>query len=133
MGPNSTLGRVYVLNSTNPAGRANSLGTSDGCPTYVDNSGGSNATTWANTYLPPITARINALLQGNLTFTTTDVSLFPYLCGFETPVLGYLSPWCNIFTDDELREYEYAQDIRYYYGSGRTINHGEDNTSDKDQ
>lgn len=96
---------------------------SDGCPTYSDDSGGSNATTWANVYLPPITARINALLKGNLTFTATEVSLFPSLCGFETPILGYLSPWCYVFTDDELKAYEYAQDIRYYYGSGRLQRH----------
>lgn len=42
----------------------------------------------------------------------------PYLCGFESQITGRLSPWCNIFTDYELQQYEYAQDIRYWYGLG---------------
>lgn len=42
----------------------------------------------------------------------------PYLCGFESQITGRLSPWCNVFTDHELRQYSYAQDLRYYYGLG---------------
>jgi acid phosphatase len=76
------------------------------------------ATQWNDIYLPPITDRLNALLNGNLNFTTTDVSIFPYLCGFESQITGTLSPWCSIFTNTELRQYEYAQDLRYYYGIG---------------
>lgn len=58
------------------------------------------------------------MLTGNLTFATTDVQIFPYLCGFETQITGKQSPWCSTFTAAELNEYEYAQDLRYYYGSG---------------
>ena len=119
LGPNSTtLGHIYSLNSSDPRSLANSLAPSDLCPNYIDDSGGINATTWANTYLPPITARLNNLLSGNLSFSTTDVSIFPYLCGFETQITGRTSPWCDVFTPAELRQYEYAQDLRYYYGSG---------------
>ncbi|KAK4947698.1 hypothetical protein LTR10_013644 [Elasticomyces elasticus] len=118
MGPNATRsGEVYVLNSTDPRGYANSLGTGDGCST-IHGGSGVESTTWDNTYLPPITARINSLLKGNLTFTNTDITNMPYLCGMETPILGYQSPWCAVFTDDELEGYEYAQDIKYYYGGG---------------
>ena len=119
LGPNATtLGTVYTLNSSDPRSLANSLGPSDLCPNYDDDSGGTNATTWANTYLPPIVTRLNGLLSGSLTFDAADVSLFPYLCGFETQIKGTTSPWCGVFMESELREYEYAQDIRYYYGSG---------------
>lgn len=118
MGPNSTYGDVYVLKSNVPASIANSLAPSDSCPTYDDNGGGDNLTTWNNLYLPAVTKRINSHIHGNLTFTNSDVTNFPYLCGFETQITGHRSPWCNIFTDDELRKYEYAQDLRYYYGSG---------------
>lgn len=38
--------------------------------------------------------------------------------GFESQITGQLSPWCGVFTDDELQQYEYANDIRYYYGLG---------------
>jgi hypothetical protein len=73
---------------------------------------------WNDLYLPPILARLEALIDGNLTFTTTDVSIMPYLCGFESQITGTLSPWCSVFTDAELKQYEYAQDLRYYYGTG---------------
>lgn len=121
IGPNATTaGSVYVLNSTDPRSIANSLGASDSCPTYSDNSGGSNATAWANVYLPPITARLNALTSppGALNLTATDIVNFPVLCGFESQITGTTSPWCATFNETELRAYEYAQDIRYYYGSG---------------
>ncbi len=58
------------------------------------------------------------MITGDLTFTTSDVSLFPYLCGFESQITGTLSPWCSTFTDAELEQYEYAQDLRYYFGIG---------------
>ena len=58
------------------------------------------------------------MITGNLNFTTTDVSIMPYLCGFESQITGTLSPWCGVFTDAELKQYEYSQDLRYYYGMG---------------
>jgi len=76
------------------------------------------ATTFDSVYLSPITSRLNALITGNLTFDDSDVSLFPYLCGFESQITGILSPWCSVFTSSELLSYEYRQDLRYYYGTG---------------
>jgi hypothetical protein len=58
------------------------------------------------------------MITGNLNFTTTDVSIMPYLCGFESQITGTLSPWCGVFSDAELKQYEYSQDLRYYYGMG---------------
>ncbi|MCJ1332064.1 hypothetical protein MMC10_008756 [Thelotrema lepadinum] len=119
MGPNSTLyGSVYVVKSTASGSVGNSLGTSDSCPTFLDSSGGTNATGYDSLYLPPITARLNGLLQGNLTLVDSDVSNFPYLCGFESQITGRVSPWCGVFEENELLQYEYRQDLRYYYGTG---------------
>lgn len=113
LGPNATdVGKVYVLNNTDPRSIANSLAASDLCPVYNDTSGGENATTWANIYLPPIVARINKLVPG-LNFTASDVVQFPVLCGFETQITGKTSPWCNVFQKNEIEQFEYAQDIRY--------------------
>lgn len=69
-------------------------------------------------YIPPIQERLEALIEGNFTFESNDISQMPYLCGFESQITGRLSPWCNVFTDYELQQYEYAQDIRYWYGLG---------------
>jgi acid phosphatase len=117
LGPNATdVGKVYAINATDPRSVANSLAASDLCKNYSDDPAG-NSTTWANIYLPPIVERINKRLSG-LTFNTSDINIFPYLCGFETQITGKRSPWCDVFTEDEILQYEYAQDIRYYYGTG---------------
>ena len=58
------------------------------------------------------------MITGDLSFTVTDVSIMPYLCGFESQITGTLSPWCGVFSDAELKQYEYSQDLRYYYGMG---------------
>ncbi|KAF7593111.1 hypothetical protein BBP40_012056 [Aspergillus hancockii] len=118
LGPNSSYGDVYVVNSKASDAVGNSLATSDQCPYFKDASGGESSSEWQKTYLPPITKRLNGKLSGNLTLTDDQVSLFPYLCGFETQITGRVSPWCDVFTKEEILEYEYAQDLRYYYGTG---------------
>ncbi|KAE8147978.1 histidine phosphatase superfamily [Aspergillus avenaceus] len=118
LGPNSSYGDIYVVDADDPAAVGNSLATSDQCPDFQDTGGGRYVSTWEEAYLPPITARLNALLSGNLTLTDDQVKLFPYLCGFETQITGRVSPWCGVFGEQEVLAYEYAQDLRYYYGTG---------------
>lgn len=88
------------------------------CPNFKDTSGGTYASTWDKIYLPPITKRLNKKISGNLTLTDDQVSIFPYLCGFETQITGSRSPWCDVFTPNEILQYEHRQDLRYYYGTG---------------
>lgn len=112
-------GGVVSVTSTGYTGNiGNSLAPSDQCPNFYDSSGGDYATEWADVYIPPIQERLQALIEGNFTFKANDISQMPYLCGFESQITGRLSPWCDIFTDDELQQYEYAQDLRYWYGLG---------------
>ncbi|KAK5053047.1 hypothetical protein LTR84_002021 [Exophiala bonariae] len=119
IGPNSTsLGTVYAINAKAASAVGNSLATSDSCPTFADNSGSGYADAYDNVYLPPIVTRLNALLKGNLNLTTSDVSNFPYLCGFESQILRRISPFCAVFTEQETLQYEYRQDLRYWYGTG---------------
>jgi hypothetical protein len=63
-------------------------------------------------------ARLNAKIEGSFNFTQSEVSIIPYLCGFESQITGKRSPFCEIFTEEEILQYEYAQDLRYWYGSG---------------
>ncbi|KAK7741055.1 hypothetical protein SLS53_005120 [Cytospora paraplurivora] len=115
----STYGSVVSVTSTGYTENiGNSLSPSDQCPDFYDSSGGDYATEWADVYIPPIKERLEALIQGNFTFEDNDISQIPYLCGFESQITGQLSPWCGVFTDYELQQYEYANDIRYYYGLG---------------
>ncbi|KAF2634786.1 acid phosphatase PHO12 precursor [Massarina eburnea CBS 473.64] len=119
LGPNATeLGSIYALNSSSPSSFMNSLAPSDLCPAYTDNGGSPQTDTWANIYLPPIQARLNSLIYGTFQFTKSDISIIPYLCGFETQITGSISPWCSLFTEEEVLQYEYAQDLRYWYGTG---------------
>ncbi|KAH7321508.1 histidine phosphatase superfamily [Rhexocercosporidium sp. MPI-PUGE-AT-0058] len=109
---------ITVTAKAGPEAVFNSLSPSDLCPNFVDSNGGDYANTYKSIFLPPITARLNAMITGDLKFTDSDVFIFPYLCGFESQITGILSPFCSIFTDAELKQYEYAQDLRYYYGIG---------------
>ncbi|KAJ4369394.1 hypothetical protein N0V86_009226 [Didymella sp. IMI 355093] len=119
LGPNATdLGTIYALNASDPRSWGNSLATSDLCTAYNDDGGSPYTDVWANIYLPPIRARLNAGIQGGFNLTQSDVSTIPYLCGFETQITGRRSPFCDVFTEDEALQYEYAQDLRYWYGTG---------------
>lgn len=40
-----------------------------------------------------------------------------YLCGFQLNALGH-SPFCDIFSDLEWEDLNYARDLATYYGSG---------------
>lgn len=119
LGPNATaLGTIYALNSSDPASWMNSLAPSDLCPAYSDNGGSPHTDEWASVYVSPIAARLNAEINGNFSFTESEVTIMPYLCGFETQITGKPSPFCDIFTEEEILQYEYAQDLRYWYGTG---------------
>ncbi|KAI8941967.1 hypothetical protein NX059_000077 [Plenodomus lindquistii] len=119
VGPNATeLTTIYALNSSDARSWMNSLATSDLCSAYADEGGSPYKDEWDNIYLPHIRARLNAEIQGNFTFTQQEVSIIPYLCGFETQITGRRSPFCDIFTEEEILQYEYAQDLRYWYGNG---------------
>lgn len=119
LGPNATeLGTVYPINSSDPSAIGNSLATTDTCPSYDDQSGAGYADVWDGIYLPPIADRLNGLIDGDLELTPSDVSNFPYLCGFETQITRKRSPFCDVLTPEETFQYEYRQDLRYWYGTG---------------
>ncbi|KAK7750663.1 hypothetical protein SLS62_007363 [Diatrype stigma] len=109
---------VSVTSKGFPAAVGDSLAPSDMCPAFKDTEGGDFKTTWDAIWIPPVLKRLQGLIGGNLTLTASDVSQMPYLCGFESHATGRLSPWCGVLTDAELAQYEYANDLRYYYGVG---------------
>ncbi|KAH6880009.1 histidine acid phosphatase [Thelonectria olida] len=120
MGTNSKVhGKLISVTSKGyTSGIGNSLAPSDMCPLFVDNSGGNFTSTWNSIWQPKVQRRLQSLIKGNLTLTLSDVNLFPYLCGFESQITGRLSSFCDIFTDEELKMYEYSNDLRYFYGVG---------------
>ncbi|KAJ6073322.1 hypothetical protein N7467_011407 [Penicillium canescens] len=115
-----TYGTVVSVNSTGSnSAIGNSLGPSDSCPAFGSTtSGGNNVTNWDATWVPKTVKRINSQLSGNLTFEETEVLFFPYMCAYESQITGQLSPWCGVFTENELRKYAYSQDLSYFYSAG---------------
>lgn len=67
-------------------------------------------------YEPPIAER---LAKQNPAFAIgeDDVFTMQLLCGFETIARGK-SPWCNVFTNEEMESFEYARDVIHYYRAG---------------
>ena len=111
-------GVISVTSRGFPEALGNSLGPSDMCPRFEDTAGAKQTAEWTGVFVPPIRARLRSLIDGNLTLSDDDVTRIPYLCGFESQITGVLSPWCGVFTDAELRDYAYLNDLRYYYGVG---------------
>ncbi len=63
-------------------------------------------TTWGTVYLPAITERLNGLVPGlNLTDNDTHGAL--YACAYDYAAYT-VSPWCDVFTENELADFEYA-------------------------
>jgi acid phosphatase len=118
VGPNaSNLTTILALNASDPRSWMNSLAPSDICKAYNDEGGSPFIDVWNAIYVPPIQARINTKVQG-FNFTSGDVQQIPYLCGFETQIAEKRSPFCDLLTEEEIENYEYAQDLRYWYGTG---------------
>ncbi|RLL93052.1 hypothetical protein CFD26_101160 [Aspergillus turcosus] len=88
-----TFEKVVSINSTfSTEAIGNSLGPSDACPAFAASRGTGNATNWANVWVPKTLARVNSMVKGNLTLDETDLLYIPYLCGYESQILGRLSP-----------------------------------------
>ncbi|KAJ3748132.1 phosphoglycerate mutase-like protein [Lentinula detonsa] len=98
---------------------ADSLTPSASCSPYAifSNNGSVASSTFRATYQNQTAARINTFLQGDLAFNATDIGVIQDLCGFGFEISGDRR-FCDIFTDDEWLNYEYADDLNYYYGSG---------------
>ncbi|EHA48160.1 acid phosphatase PHO1 [Pyricularia oryzae 70-15] len=119
LGSNSTrLGNVVSVDSKGfPDQLGNTLAPSDLCPSFEDNYS-PKSDPWRNIWLPRFKARLAQYIEGDLQIDDGAWNDIPYICGFESQITGRLSPFCDVFNDEELAQYEYQQDLRYYYGHG---------------
>ncbi|RDB19862.1 3-phytase A [Hypsizygus marmoreus] len=85
------------------------------CP----NAGSSSSQTseWLLTYGPPIADRLNKQAPG-ANVTSTDVYSLLSLCPFESVSFDTPSPFCNLFSNAEFRQFEYSGDLDKYYNTG---------------
>ncbi|PIL35733.1 hypothetical protein GSI_02463 [Ganoderma sinense ZZ0214-1] len=71
---------------------------------------GNNATIgWGTIYLPPIAKRLNKLLPG-VDLTNDNVHGALYACAYDLAAHG-VSPWCDVFTQSEIEDFEYELDL----------------------
>ena len=75
--------------------------------------------TWAGIFLPLITARLNTNLPGANISAAETISLMD-LCPFNTIAspTGKISPFCDLFMEDEWHQYDYYESLGKYYGYG---------------
>ena len=84
----------------------------DTCPKWQYAYGGNKTSTWGTHYIPPITARLNALLRPYVVLTDTDTHGALYACAYDLAALGpTASPWCSVFTEHEIEAFEYELDL----------------------
>jgi hypothetical protein len=72
---------------------------------------------WQSVYAAPISAWLNEAAPG-ANLTGADISSLISLCPFETAAKNATSSFCDLFTLDDFRGYEYFGDLDKYYGTG---------------
>ncbi|KAG1905809.1 phosphoglycerate mutase-like protein [Suillus fuscotomentosus] len=68
------------------------------------------ANEWSNSYLPQITERLNDLLPYGVSLTDNNTHGALYACAYDLAA-GYESPWCDVFYEGELADFEYELDL----------------------
>lgn len=118
LGPNASLATIVSVTGKGfPEHLGDTLAPSDMCPNFEDDSGGQQDA-WKEIWLPPFIKRLSKYIEGNLTLDESSWMDFPSICGYESQIRGRLSPFCDTFTQSELEQYEYLQDLSNYYGVG---------------
>lgn len=87
-----------------------------GCPAWNSTYYSEFVNKFPKTYLQNIVSRFVKSNPG-LNVTTSDVSQLVQICAYEMNAKGY-SPFCEIFTEDELVQNSYFNDMGFYYNSG---------------
>ncbi|KAJ7106225.1 phosphoglycerate mutase-like protein [Mycena epipterygia] len=81
----------------------------DTCPKWQYAYGQNPVDAWGAVYLPPITKRLNKLVPG-VNFTNDDTHGALYACAYDYAAYT-VSPWCAVFTSDEILDFEYELDL----------------------
>ncbi|KAI0072842.1 phosphoglycerate mutase-like protein [Panus rudis PR-1116 ss-1] len=71
---------------------------------------------WAGVYLADAHARLAPLLEG-YDLSIEEIYTMQQMCAYETVAIGY-SKFCELFTEEEWRGFDYSLDIYFWYDSG---------------
>lgn len=72
---------------------------------------------WLRTYAPPLTARLNTWAPG-ANLTDADTYNLMAICPFDTLAKEALSPFCELFEEEDFRAFSYSGDLDKFYGFG---------------
>lgn len=107
-----------------PDRRADTLTPGDTCLRYVDDTeqghdkGVNMLARFHETYIPAIADRLSAKEQNpNIRFSNLEIFSMQEMCGFEIMTRGS-SPWCDVFSEEDWDNFEYARDLIHYYRAG---------------
>ncbi|TFY67063.1 hypothetical protein EVJ58_g1861 [Rhodofomes roseus] len=98
---------------------ANTLTPHQSCDTFDSGIGSDEEMSFINTYAPSIAARLNGLVDSSFNWTASDVFAAQSLCGYDTVIRNMtVSGFCNLFSESEWLNYEYANDLMYHRSLG---------------
>ncbi|KDQ62133.1 hypothetical protein JAAARDRAFT_189502 [Jaapia argillacea MUCL 33604] len=95
---------------------ADSLTPHESCPNFDSSLGSVQSGAWQKKYTAPIIDRFHLDVPG-FNFTASDIVAMQELCGYDT-VINNHSDFCNLFSPQEWLEFEYANDLMYFYSIG---------------
>ncbi|CAD6565967.1 MAG: hypothetical protein CYPHOPRED_000117 [Cyphobasidiales sp. Tagirdzhanova-0007] len=72
---------------------------------------------WACVFAAPVIQRLQHMIT-NVELETKDIIVLFELCAFESVALERMSRFCKLFRIEEVRHYEYYQDLEKYYNRG---------------
>ncbi|TFY79219.1 hypothetical protein EWM64_g4793 [Hericium alpestre] len=78
--------------------------------------GGTQSSIWSGIYTKPIIERLSRFITG-FNLTTSDIIGMQQACAYETNALGF-SSFCDLFTEEEWKQFEYFNDLGFWYGDG---------------
>ena len=112
---------VNVIPETSDLG-ADTLTPGDTCFKYRDDQerghdfGAIMLAKFRETYLGGIAKRLRKT-NPEFTFQNDEIYSMQEMCGFETLVRGS-SKWCDVFDQEDWKNFEYARDVIHYYRAG---------------
>ncbi|KAF9015491.1 histidine phosphatase superfamily [Cyathus striatus] len=78
--------------------------------------GSVQSSNWATVFLKSALKRLQPFLKG-IDLQISDLVAMQQLCAYETVALGF-SSFCDLFTEEEWKGFEYWFDLDFWYGSG---------------
>jgi len=119
---------LHVIPETSDPG-GDSLTPGVTCKRYRDNidedghdQGYRKLSEFKSTYLPAIAERLQRQ-NPQISLSETDVFTMQEICGFEILAKG-TSPWCDVFSQEEWLNFEYARDLLHFYRAGAGNKYG---------